>query len=267
MTNLVNYLQVKIEDKVFEGDVNGQDFAQHDFNRVRARNVVFTDSSFKQALLRGCYFRNSMFIRCDFTGAHFKGSNLRGARFRECKFHYAVWEKTQLDDDFLASCLPAEENLARDLVRSLRVNFAEIGNYEAVNRAAAIEVGLTGRHLYNAAYSRQVYYRQKYQGLARVRQAIRHAGWKFLDLLWGNGESLFKVARSGAVVVVAAAATLSALTPSLGFLPALELANLQFWGAGLSLPDAPGVGVALIVSRSILFGLFMAILVKRLSRR
>ena len=149
--------------------------------------------SFKQSEISDCYFRNCRFIRCDFTGANISRSNFRGAQYEECKFQYSTWEHTQLDEEFLYNCLPSEENLARDLVRSLRVNFGHIGNYAAVNRAASIEVALTGQHLYHAAYSKQSYYRSKYKGWDRVTHIIRHARWKALDLLWGNGESIFRI--------------------------------------------------------------------------
>ena len=126
--------------------------------------MAFFDVSFKQCDFANCYFRNCRFIRCNFTGATIKESNFRGSQFEECNFRYTSWEKTILDEHFLDTCLPSEENLARDLARSLRVNFSQIGNYDAVNKAASIEVSLTGQHLYNAAYSRQSYYRSKYKG-------------------------------------------------------------------------------------------------------
>lgn len=137
----------KLQDVEFTDNVSDEDFSRHDMVSVFAVVKVFTKVSFKQANFLGCYFRNCRFIGCDFTGAFIKESNLRGSQFENCTFRYATWEKSHLDDDFLDHCLPSEENLARDLVRSLRVNFSEIGNYEAVNRAASIEVHLTGQHI------------------------------------------------------------------------------------------------------------------------
>jgi len=140
--------KIKLEDVEFTTDISNEDFSRHDFVRVFAVGRVFTKISFKQVNFSTCYFRNCRFIGCDFTGAFVKETNLRGSQFENCTFRYVAWEKSQLDDDFLDCCLPSEENLARDLVRSLRVNFSEIGNYEAVNRAASIEVDLTGKHTY-----------------------------------------------------------------------------------------------------------------------
>lgn len=256
-----------IENKEFCGDVQDEDLSAKEFIRVFAVGVAFVDVSFKQSDFSDCYFRNCQFIRCNFTGANIKESNLRGSQFEECNFRYATWEKTLLDEHFLDTCLPSEENLARDLARSLRVNFSQIGNYEAVNKAASIEVSLTGQHLYNAAYSRQSYYRAKYKGWSRLVHAINHARWKALDLLWGNGESIVRVAISGLAVVVIAALFMMREHSQFLFPTAFWAAFTNFWGiqGGAQFPDI--YMVILTVIRFILFGLFMAILVKRLSRR
>lgn len=136
-----------IENKEFLGEVRGENLSLTELTRVYAVGVTFVDVNFKQSNFSLCYFRNCRFIKCDFPGAHISESNFRGSQFEECDFRYTTWEKTFLDEHFLDTCLPSEENLARDLVRSLRVNFSQIGNYEAVNKAASIEVSLTGQHL------------------------------------------------------------------------------------------------------------------------
>jgi hypothetical protein len=268
MSDPIDHVKTKIEDKQFTTDIVGQTFEGHELVRVYAAKKVFTDVSFKKTIISACYLRNCTFIRCDFTGAHLKETNFRGAKFSDCDFRYTTWEKSYLEGDFLKSCLPSEENLARDLVRSLRVNFTQIGNYDAVNEAAGIEVRLTGSHLYNAAYSRQSYYRTKYHGLERAKHALRHAGWKLLDLLWGNGESIFRVLLSSLLVILLASLWLYAkASGKTEFSDAARASALQFWGV-TSLPSADtDIALALVVSRLVLFGLFMAILIKRLSRR
>lgn len=256
-----------IENKEFLGEVRGENLSSMELTRVFAVGITFVDVSFKQSVFSLCYFRNCRFIRCDFTGANIKESNLRGSQFEECNFKYTTWEKTFLDEYFLDTCLPSEENLARDLVRSLRVNFSQTGNYEAVNKAASIEVSLTGQHLYNAAYSRQSYYRAKYKGWSRLENAIAHVRWKTLDLIWGNGESIFRVAVSGLAVILLASLLLMEAPSQTPFQEAFWAAFCNFWGiqTGTNFPN--GYAVALTIIRFVLFGFFMAILIKRLSRR
>lgn len=256
----------KIEDAEFTSDLSGDDFARHEMARVFAVGKIFTKVTFKQANFLGCYFRNCRFIGCDFTGAFLKETNLRGSQFENCNFRYTAWEKTHLDDDFLDHCLPSEENLARDLVRSLRVNFSEIGNYEAVNRAASIEVHLTGQHLYKAAYSKESYYRSKYKGWKRLGHAVQHFRWKALDLLWGNGESIVKVVISSLLIIVVVSITYSR-EAKVSLVDAFLESIWQFWGKQY-LQAMPAIyTLTLTITQFVAFGLFMAILVKRLSRR
>lgn len=260
-------VKTSVKDQEIEHVADKEDFTQHEFVRVYAVKKVFKDVVFKQSNILSCYFRNCRFIDCDFTGVLFKESNFIGSQFENCKFHYTFWDKTIVDEAILNTCLPPEENLARDLVRALRVNFAQIGNYDAVNKAAAIEVKLTGKHLFNAAYSKQGYYRKKYKDWDRVQMCFRHASWKALDLLWGNGESLLRVAVWGFVVILVVAASIFFKYQDIDPWDSLGNAVSVFWGVKPSRDVPQGLVVFATVVRFLLFGLFMAILVKRLSRR
>jgi uncharacterized protein YjbI with pentapeptide repeats len=265
--DLRDHRKEKIEDKEFFSGLRGINMSRKEFVRVYAVDQIFTDVVFEQCVFTSCYFRNCRFIRCRFTGATVKDSNFRGAQFEDCKFHYTTWEKTLLEDRFLDSCLPSEGNLARDLVRSLRTNFAQIGDYAAVNKAASIEVKLTGQHLYNAAYSRQAYYRSHYKGRARFIHALEHLRWKALDLLWGNGESIFKVIRSAIAVVLVTSYLYMRDATGLSFRDALFETIGHFWGVQYHTPMPAMYAVFLTATRFVVVGLFMAILIKRLSRR
>lgn len=264
---LLDHSKPLIEDKEFTADVRVENLTQKALRRVFAVSKTFVDVSFKQAELSQCYFRNCRFIRCDFTGANISRCNFRGSQYEECKFHYTTWEHTHLDEEFLDNCLPSEENLARDLVRTLRVNFGHIGNYSAVNKAASIEVALTGQHLFNAAYSKQSYYRSKYKGWNRVVNCVRHMQWKALDLLWGNGESLFRVLVCGIFFVLVWSAFLAWQFPQFSWPDSLSVVVRAFWGVSTTPPVPEWHLVALTALRFVLVGLFMAILIKRLARR
>ena len=264
---LKEHAKTQIKDQEIQDVAASEDLSRHEFLRVYAVDKVFHGVVFKQCNVVSSYFRKCRFIDCDFTGSLFKDSNLIGSQFENCRFHYSFWDKTIVEEAILDSCLMSEENLARDLVRSLRVNFAQIGNYAAVNRAAAIEVRLTGRHLYNAAYSKQGYYRKKYRGFARLQMCARHASWKLLDLLWGNGESLLRVIGWGVFTIAVIAVALFFTAPDLGVWDSLGTAVSAFWGVRTERGIPQPLAVAATVVRFVLFGLFMAILVKRLSRR
>jgi hypothetical protein len=255
-----------IEDKELLSDVRTGDLSQKRLHRIFAVRKTFHEVSFKQSEITECYMRNCRFIGCDFTGANISNSNFYGSRYDDCRFEYSTWSHTLIDEEFLRNCLPSEENLARDLTRSLRVNFSQIGNYSAVNKAASIEVKLTGEHLFNAAYSRQSHYRKKHKGWKRVGYGLSHARWKTLDLLWGNGESLRRIFVTSLAIIVVAAIFLAWGSTKYNWSSALGTATTAFWGIqNDSLPWSYLVSVT--VARYILAGLFLAVLIKRLSRR
>jgi hypothetical protein len=255
------------ENKEILTDIFDEDLSQKAIHRIYAVKKTFNKVSFKQSDISYAYFRNCKFINCDFTGATITASNMRGSSFDGCNFKYTTWEHTILDADFLDKCLPSEENLARDLVRNLRVNFAQIGNYEAVNKSASIEVKLTGEHLFQAAYSKQSHYRLKHKGWDRVFHGIRHAQWKALDILWGNGESIFRIIISGTVFIFLSAILLTIFDAEFPFPVAIRSVAIGFWGIKTSPLPPDSYLVFLTIIRFTLFGLFMAVLVKRFSRR
>jgi hypothetical protein len=193
---------------------------------------------------------------------------LKGSSFPESSLKYTTFSGSQLDETILDNSLPAEENLARDFVRNLRVNFTQVGNYEAVNKAASIEVKLTGIHLYKAAYSREAYYRgkDKYKGLGRVKAVLSHAKWKFLDLLWGNGESLFKIFMSSLAFILFVASIIFMTSPS-SFSDTTISVFYNFWGVKPDIDIARPYIVLLTAVRLLFFSLFVSVLVKRLAKR
>ncbi|MFT3880401.1 MAG: pentapeptide repeat-containing protein [Gemmatales bacterium] len=257
----------KIEDIEIQSDLANVPLSKIHFSRIYGKDLTFHNVDFKYSIFDDCYLRNCKFIGCDFTGATFKSSNLRGTHFSGCAFRYSSWEKTIVDEDILRDCLPPEENIANDLVRSLRVNFAQIGNYTAVNKAASIEVTLTRIHYYKAAYSGETYYRNKYSGLNRFSVILQHCKLKFLDALWGNGESIYKILISILVVLSTATLIQHVITPSITISEVAGSIVSVFWGISTSHKVDWIIVLSLVILRLFFFGLFMAVVVKRLARR
>lgn len=267
---LEDKLKEKIADKEFLSDVFSQSYSRRELTRVYAVKRTFSDVDFSQCSFTSCYFRNCRFIRCNFTGTNFKETNLRGSTYPESIFKYTTFDKSPVDAEILDNCLPPEENLARDLVQSLRVNFAQIGNYEAVNKAISIEVKQTGQHLYNAAYSKQSYYRGKeeYAGINRILYVWKHFSWKFLDILWGNGESIVKILFSAIFFVIASSLLVYIGNPEETPLKNAFLGPIYaFWGVSTKFSIGESYMLLLTVGRLIFFSLFISVLIKRLARR
>src|SRR5690606_25022996 len=137
-----------------------------------------------------------------FTGCRFIGSNLRESTFVGCTFDYASFERTYVEPDILEHGCPGWENLQLHFARTLRTNFQQIGNSQAVNRAIRAELEATRIHLKKAWRSRESYYRSKYTGTKRARLFVDWLKFVLLDWLWGNGESAVKVVRAVLVLLL-----------------------------------------------------------------
>lgn len=192
---------------------------------------------------------------------------MKGTSFPESTFKYTTFSSSQLDDTILDNHLPVEENLARDFVRALRVNFSQVGNYEAVNKAALIEVKLTGKHLYKAAYSREKYYRKKdkYTGIGRIKAIVSHIIWKFSYLFWGDGESIWRIFISSIVFVLFVSFFIT-ITSSNTCLDTIISVIYNFFGVEDLNITKPYIAV-LTVGRLLLFGALVSVFVKKRSKR
>lgn len=243
---------------------DGDAFDRTHFIRCDGKAVTFKNVSFKFAMFDGCYLRNCAFESCDFTGAQFNGTNLRGATFEGCDFRYATFSHSLVEHSLLERHLPNGENLKSELARSLRTNFAQIGDTQGVNKAISAELRATSEHLKKAWQCEEAYYSNKYRGLKRLEMFLRYIGFRSMHYLWGNGES---VARVGVAVLVCIAA-LWVLSIGAG-LPWHRVGGVPlFFGVQLSDWSSPTWIVIIGTGARLIFlALFVTVLTRRLSRR
>ncbi len=269
--SLVQGNRAKIEDHWLKADINEAKLRNGLFIRLVGKKKRVTNVDFTYSIFDGCYFRNCVFDSCNFTGCRFVGCNLTGSSFIGCVFEYANFERTLVEDEILQAGPESRENLKLKFARTLRTNFQQIGNVKAANLAIKIELEATEVHLRKAWMSNEKYYREKYVGRHRIGAFCEWLGFKTLDVVWGNGESALKLARS--VLVVFGVMTLvdvvtfkdvSALGSygnSLVEMPQIFLGTLtpQFY------TKAYLAGITFL--RFIALGLFMSIIIKRFNRR
>ena len=258
-------------DSWFNTDITDGNFSYADFKRGGAKKRRFVQVNFTGTFFEKSYFNHCEFDSCVFTGCRFDSVNFEGSVFSGCKFEYAVFDKTNIDEHVLVSEYPQAENLRMRFARAMRVNFAQTGNADGVNKAISIELAATRLYLWNAWTSKATYYRKKYKGLARAKKTIEWLRFKIMDLIWGNGESPARLFMTFIAGILAVAL--------LDFLrsPVMDIASFQ-----KSIANAPAIAFGFIVKgnhlsqielvfitiiRLILFGLFMAIVVRRYSRR
>ena len=237
-----------------------------------AKKVTFKNVSFQHCIFDGCYFNSCVFDSCDFTGCKFIGSNLHHCTFSGCKFEFSTFEHTLMDDEILTSEAPLKENLRMRFARSLRMNFQQIGDARAANKAISVELEATSVYLWKSwGWSRETYYKEKFDGIWKpIRQFLRWLEFKTLDIIWGNGESIGKLMRSIVVAMV-----LVSLYETICYKNPLNV--IDYW---TSVEDAPGIFLGVITkgypslmlaviaaTRYVSFALLTALLIKRFGRR
>jgi hypothetical protein len=161
--------------------------------------------------------------------------------------------------------MPGHENVALELARALRVNYAQIGDSDGVNKAISAELAATRIHLKKVVCSNEGYYRKKYRGWNRILKALEYYSFLSLDFIWGNGESLPKLIRTTAIVYAIFAVSLYRF--GVGLIPALRDAFLLAWGSYGHVAQIPILAASAVASRTLLLGLYVTVLVRRLSRR
>ena len=259
----------KLSDKRFNSAAAKDKFINKLFERLVALDIEFKNVNFSYCIFDAAYIRNCSFQECNFTGCRFLNCNLMGSSFSGCKFEYATFDKTQIDNDILKNGCPGPDNLKLKFARSLRLNYQQIGDSKSANKA--IELQATKEHLYKAWKSKESYYRKKYKGLDRLKMFGEWLEFKALDLIWGNGESAFKLCR--AVIVILCTIALYHIfnygDPKLvsSYFDALAISPQIFWGTlSTHQYSAPFLTIVILV-RLIMFGFFMSIIIKRFSRR
>ncbi|TRW93110.1 pentapeptide repeat-containing protein [Candidatus Methylobacter oryzae] len=250
-----------------------ENFKFNVFIRLNAIKITFKNVSFLHCIFDSCYLKNCVFDTCDFTGCRFIGSNFHQTSFRGCKFDFATFERSQLDDDILSEA-PREENLRMRFARSLRMNYQQIGNAKAVNKAISLELEATSIYLYKSWRSGERYYKEKYPGLLNgIVQFLKWLEFWLLDFIWGNGESIRKLLSSIILIIFAIAVydTNTNGSPlNIGFYwSSLQTAVAVFLGTLSPSPSNFTVGVLSFITgvRFVSIALLTALLVKRFSRR
>jgi hypothetical protein len=130
------------------------------------------------------------------------GTNFHGATFSGCCFDYAYFEKTVVDPSILDTEYPKPENLRARFARTLRINFAQLGDVASANKAMKLELQATGIHNWKAVFSGEKYYRSKYKGVLWWKALYDLILFSLGDFVWGNGESLVRLLRCVLIILI-----------------------------------------------------------------
>lgn len=259
-------------DKKFADHVEEEKYSNHVFIRLVAKEKRFTKVNFRYSFFENSYLRDCHFDSCDFTGCRFINTNLSGSKFSGCKFEYSYFEKTLVEPSILQTECPGYENLKLRFARTLRTNFQQMGDANAANKAMTVELDATATHLKKATWSNEAYYRKHYAGFERIKIFFEWMNFNILDFVWGNGESVKRLFRFLALILLLMAfydIYYHGNDPqNIGgyWRSALKSFSVFF---GITAPNEyPHAYLAVVTCvRLVVVGFFLSIIIKRFNRR
>lgn len=256
----------KLENQFVEKDLIENDyktFRYKHFINLSSLKKTYKNVDFSYSIFDNAYFRDCFFTDCKFVGTIIKNSNFKGAKFKNCTFDYCFFEKTQISINILFENSPQGENIKSAFARNLRTNFQQLGDSRNVNRAILIELEATREHLKKICYSHSSHYREKYQGLRRLKGFKDYYIFIIFDFIWGNGESLWKLLQTFLFIIF----LLSSIDLYYNFtFNIFRGFNLLLGGTKLGL--IPEIwGSVFILIRLIIMSLLTALIIKKISRR
>lgn len=144
------------------------------FVNVNLKGARFTSCAMGQTTISAAYLREVHFKDCDLHGTDFIRSNLLKVRFEKTRLRFSTWVDTEVDMESFSEGLEEEHRerwgLARDVYKSLRLNFNSGGDEKGASWAA---------------YRQSVM--QRYDLYSRKEWARWALSW-LLDVVWGYGE-------------------------------------------------------------------------------
>lgn len=239
-------------------------------NSVSIKNISFEHSYFFDCKLRKIHFENCSFVNCYFYNCDFSRSS-----FSNCDFRYSIFKDTLVDTDIFQSA-PRENNLLMKFSNNLRVNYRKLGDKRSEDFAIQYELKANEDYLYESWSSKGAYYRKKYQGLERFKKLMEWFGFKLNKSIWGNGESFIRLMFSSLIILIFLG-IISSLIGENSFsvkelLPSIFRVFSYFIG---SVDDSEvkyvikseNIRHLVVIVRTVFFGLFISILIKKYSRR
>ena len=248
-------------------------YSNYLFIRAVATDFIFKNIDFSKTIFDNCYLKDCRFINCKFEGAKFSNSNLQGSYFRDCNFDYVIFEKTFVDYEIF-ECAPKWDNLRFRFARSLKLNYASIGDYIKASKAVTVELQATLGHLRSSWSSGDPHYSIKFGGLEkRTKQLYKWTKVNFLDFIWGNGESLGRLIRFNFIVFfILSVIEVFTSESKFAFLEFLETLFVSIPSVyfGLKVENfeySNYILLPLTVLRLVSFALLMSIITKKYNRR
>lgn len=177
-------------------------FANSTFANVSFLRANVTGGTFRNCVFVECYFRKSEFRDTTFVGCKFINCNFTHVSIRDCDFRYAEFRGSTPPFLEMLHSAPQQANLRHELFEGLARVAEASGNATEARRYRVAAIDALDLHLRAAVRGDSAWYREHFDLVGRV-QAVFRLGWHRLNrLLWGHGESAWRLLSSAAITAL-----------------------------------------------------------------
>jgi hypothetical protein len=257
--------------------IKDEDWKNRHFEDFNAKDTEFRNCDFRYSNFKRAYFRDAKFFNCRFDGALFSDCNFKNASFYKCDLKFVQFRRSLIELDELIASLPAEPNIRREAIQSLRANAVEVGDYSSQSRLILEEIEATKRHYSYALRGYDSYYRKKYYGFLPKLRALAQLSWlQISGIIWGHGEKPARLLLSSLVLLLLlTAVNFWSVMPKAGWVEARGGLKLLEYVVQLFLDMTPettfrgyaAIDYIVVLMRYVYIGLFISVLYKSISHR
>lgn len=172
------------------------DFSHCTFANISFKESVLSGSSFLNCVFIGCYFRRAELINSHFVGCKFVDCNFSHIAIKSCDLKYSSFRVCQLPFSEFRHSLPPEPNLREELARNLAMESSRLGLSSEARQYRMIEIRAREDHLRAGIFGQSQWYREHFDGLARVGAVVQLSLSLANRWLWGYGERALVLVRN-----------------------------------------------------------------------
>lgn len=169
-------------------------------------HCTFANISFKETKMKGGHFANCAFVACYFRNADIRNCSFSSCRFIDCEFpktafsgcdfRYTRFAGCYIPFDEIEHSLPTEPNLREQIAHNLARESAALGDSRNARAYRLCQVKAREAHYVAAFRANSKWYKDHYDGLARLTAFVRYTGSILNRVLFGYGERLRVVLRN-----------------------------------------------------------------------
>lgn len=174
----------------------GARFQHCAFANLSFKEAKLQDSQFNDCVFLNCYFRRSELIDCKFVGCRFIECDFPHVAVNSCDFRYSCFRGCLVPFAEMEYSLPSEPNLREDLARNLAIESSKLGHSAEARKYRMAEIRAREENLLAAIFGKTKWYRDHFDGLARMRALSMWTLSLLNRWLWGYGEKAWVLLRN-----------------------------------------------------------------------